>query len=343
MSTPVVVPPIVSRFAAALSLEHVLGLPSHCGLVAVWMKNQPSTPSNARFVAGSLGFGTTDPFFEYGGRDWASVARFRKPDGWDAHLWIEADGIVLDIYGGLMSTVSSLHRKRVDIPFPLVIERQTYSALAQQGLSYVPAPAAIQSQLVQGILQTQAEGLSVLPFDVGLEALKDLSELLCSAAAIGEHAPEVPRPAATTEPAIRVLLIPVNGAPSYRVVHAQADLAVLLASNVVGLISWGSGAATFKLHYDKYARSANKAVNQNLATLPGAPRMQGALVLTLFVSRQTTQRGRALSEHAMVSLEELSDVPVSEWKSYFADCLWGVRETNPNTRIAPNTRRARQL
>jgi hypothetical protein len=79
---------------------------------------RPILECGGRIVIGSLGLGITDPWFEYGGRDFQKVHQFKSSDfttndgRWDAHAWLEdEDGNVWDFITPYMKSVAKVRNK----------------------------------------------------------------------------------------------------------------------------------------------------------------------------------------------------------------------------------------
>jgi len=106
-------------------------------------------------VVGSLGIGKDpNPFFEFGGKDYKTVAEFKqgKPAGFfDCHVWLEdvSGKYVWDAAtANLLYWVAPQRQKQVDFKPRELIEGLTHQQCASRGLHYVPAPKQVQIDIM---------------------------------------------------------------------------------------------------------------------------------------------------------------------------------------------------
>lgn len=113
--------------------------------------------SDLNVVAGSLGLCVPEPcWYEWGGSGdtpHQTVARFAKcpiTGGQDAHFWLQAGDIILDVLDPyLINTVAVYHNKKIDVSTFMhgVLVQGTAEELESRGLRYVPADPLVQACL----------------------------------------------------------------------------------------------------------------------------------------------------------------------------------------------------
>ena len=114
-----------------------------------------------RMVAGSLGIGTREPFFEYGGPDMRTVSDFRNSKftrktgdgiGWDAHVWIEdKEGFVYDVVTPHMKNVAFIHDKELAANDGDILFMIRKADMTQMGLHYIEADKMCQEVLLRSM------------------------------------------------------------------------------------------------------------------------------------------------------------------------------------------------
>lgn len=103
-------------------------------------------------VAGSLGIGETEPFYEYGGsylhtyedyRQYSAmwqILRNTGPFSWNVHVWLQdSAGSVYDVVSQSMVNSAAVHNKKLHLDWGDVIEAGCPDLLRAKGLHYKPA------------------------------------------------------------------------------------------------------------------------------------------------------------------------------------------------------------
>jgi hypothetical protein len=122
--------------------------------------NKDKYDGELTIVAGSLGIGIGEPFFEFGGPSY-SLSQFLRPPGFlphggvdlslgvDSHVWLEdLDGKVFDVCDAGWLGVARMRGKKLTFCAGEVIEGVTKAELERKGLHYIAADDGIQKELV---------------------------------------------------------------------------------------------------------------------------------------------------------------------------------------------------
>lgn len=102
---------------------------------------------NLKVVAGSLGIGIHQPFYEYGGLDYTTLDDFKNSPytkknifgyrSWDAHVWLEDDaGNVYDVITDYMILVAKIMSKDIKLDQATLIEKRRPRYLKRLGFRY---------------------------------------------------------------------------------------------------------------------------------------------------------------------------------------------------------------
>jgi hypothetical protein len=133
--------------AYALSSERggLIAINNGCFKQAWFNRDHFYAGLNLRPVMGSLGIGQGDPFYEYGGLAYRSLADFienGKDGSWDVHMWLEdEEGNVFDIVTPLMEDAARINKKQLSQLSSLSrVEGLTKAWLRDRGLHYVAVP-----------------------------------------------------------------------------------------------------------------------------------------------------------------------------------------------------------
>jgi len=104
-----------------------------------------------KLVAGSLGIGTTKPFFEYGGLAWKKFSNFSKAGGRvDAHVWLEDEfGNVYDVVTQHIAWVAVVRGKKISLRPRDIIEGKSKEELRKLGLHYVRAEELVGKLIIK--------------------------------------------------------------------------------------------------------------------------------------------------------------------------------------------------
>jgi len=118
---------------------------NQCFLNATYNKKNAYRNLNLKIVIGSLGL---NDWFEFGGKEW-TIGEWKKARkgecSWDAHCWLEDnDGNVYDYCFNDYLWVSRIRLLTIGNLTEGVIEKVSKEDCAKRGLTYIPAPIAVQ-------------------------------------------------------------------------------------------------------------------------------------------------------------------------------------------------------
>ncbi len=139
-----------------------------------------TTKNNVRatIVVGSLGIGIGKPFWEWGGpqhrklEDFLNAAVTVFAPGsketltipCDGYMWVEDEaGLLYDVVNRYKFSVAKVHSKRLGVTAPRTLYGVTARQAAELGFHYLPAPATVQKQLTEALLQYADNNLYVGP------------------------------------------------------------------------------------------------------------------------------------------------------------------------------------
>lgn len=153
-------PPTAEVEAKLAALMRGIKLPTgqfcmagHCMVTARYSLEHVYKGKGLHLVAGSLGIGKEDPWFEYGNPKHRTVQDFMLPDGhaMDVHIWLEdKDARVYDVVTPYMvELVAPFHEQQLDARSREVLEGVGKDALRERGLHYIAAARKLQAPLLR--------------------------------------------------------------------------------------------------------------------------------------------------------------------------------------------------
>ena len=137
-----------------------------------------------KLVVGSLGIGKREPFWEWGGPDYASLEQYINCEGTvttvfhdglgnlsaltqnviipcDAYMWVEDDaGLIYDVISRDKIHVAKTFCKLIDIHRPRMLRGVSYSKAKAMGFHYLPAPAEVQALLTNVMMRDSDSHIS---------------------------------------------------------------------------------------------------------------------------------------------------------------------------------------
>ena len=136
------------EYLAHLKEAELVHLSNKCVYIALWFQSHYPELS---IKVGSLGLGTKNIWWEWGGPHYKTVTDFKGLGGrLDGHVWAEdSTGCVYSTIDETMLIIAKHHGKKVGVKSPRLIKGISKTALSASGLNYVEAPASIHNELLQ--------------------------------------------------------------------------------------------------------------------------------------------------------------------------------------------------